>query len=921
MRQEVTLIRLLSPTWFQSREAVLVWLMTSYFFLAMASVSLIKSIQNGLYLSRVGVDWQLPLLYVALALVAGPVVFVYQRFSGAYSNIWLSSATFGLSACAVVILGFFIREGRFWSYTALYLFGGIFSVLVPAQGWLTSSSLYSSTHAKRVYAQFGMGGILGGAFGAYYAALLVKQGLEVLFTRLVIAIMLLQLILVVIYQGNRSRLLPRGSAVSLDGEPKQTRFGIRSLFRSRYLVYLSTIAFCTGFTSTLVDLQYKWALQEQYPGSGERITQFFGGLLGTVFVSSACIQLVATGRLLRRFGLGIGLAALPVGFLFGSVSLALLTGALSAFAVMVVLKTVDGTLRPSVDRTSVELLYIPVGNNGIAAARSFIDLLVFRFGDALAAVAFLLVSAVTPGGMLLWSAALVALTAVLWILVSRKATKEYSQILRRNLERPLLPGKPLIYLNEARAERALIEALKSPASKKVLFALRQLIASANSSDPDITAPAADELVTSHLFKKTSAKPRWLSTVKNLTGHREVKIGAAAMHLITLHDPGYLKMLRGVLNSPRLPESRYLFYVDQYVNEPAEFLDAAHFLSWCREASPDHQVALCRLMGKMRKPAFYPVLRSWADGDRSARTCAAIEAIGHYQPAELLDLLLERLQVPWSRRSARRALVLYGDAVVARLQAVLLDPKSELFLRREIPVVLTRIATESAKDALLLGLYNSDSVTSFYALRGLNQLRDESVLKTNPLTYYPILQLWARQYYQLLALKQLLAEDDPVWSLLKKTVNERLKQTLEKIFRGLQLFFPKGDAYISYLAYTGAQEGLQENAVDLMDVRIKGELRQSLLPIFSERKEEQLVRVGHELFGIPLEIETQFSAILLENDPWLKCCIITAAVSHRIESLREHISQISSDPDPLVRETAQWATKKWKEAAAPLNPYS
>ena len=69
----------------------------------------------------------------------------------------------------------------------------------------------------------------------------------------------------------------------------------------------------------------------------------------------------------------------PLALTFGSVGL-IVTGGLAA---AVFLKGTDQVLRYSVDRSTVELLYLPVGARIRSNAKAFIDTVVWRTGDAI----------------------------------------------------------------------------------------------------------------------------------------------------------------------------------------------------------------------------------------------------------------------------------------------------------------------------------------------------------------------------------------------------------------------------------------------------------------------------------------------------------------------------------------------------------
>ena len=96
---------------------------------------------------------------------------------------------------------------------------------------------------------------------------------------------------------------------------------------------------------------------------------------------SLVLQLLLTGRVLRTVGVGPALFIVPTAMLMGSVGV-LMLGTLVAAAA---LKASDQVLRYSIDKATVELLYLPVPAAHTFRVKSFIDTVVYRFGDASAA--------------------------------------------------------------------------------------------------------------------------------------------------------------------------------------------------------------------------------------------------------------------------------------------------------------------------------------------------------------------------------------------------------------------------------------------------------------------------------------------------------------------------------------------------------
>ncbi len=78
----------------------------------------------------------------------------------------------------------------------------------------------------------------------------------------------------------------------------------------------------------------------------------------------SALQWLLTGRLLRKLGLAFALFVVPVGLVLGSIGL--LT--FKSLAAVIALRGIDQILRYSIDKPTVELLYLPVPRRADAGA-------------------------------------------------------------------------------------------------------------------------------------------------------------------------------------------------------------------------------------------------------------------------------------------------------------------------------------------------------------------------------------------------------------------------------------------------------------------------------------------------------------------------------------------------------------------------
>jgi ATP:ADP antiporter, AAA family len=881
-------------------EAPTVLLIASYFFLAMSSVVIVKSLQYAFYLDEVGFDWRLPLLYGFSALISAPIVILYRVLARRHSQVFLVTVTLVFFAASLLFFALTLRQADSGAYfMVFYLWAGLFVLLIPTLGWVIAYGLFTTRDSKRLFGLLGTGGILGGAAGGYWTTLMAaRMGVILLLLQVLVILVLLQLIVLVLKRHRIDKVAPKGQQASPTAEIKAQ--GAAKWFQSPYLRYIAVLVLFSGSVTTLIDLNYVWFLNQRYPESTEDFARFFSTLLGTMFLLSAVVQFFLTAPVLRRYGAAAVLVAPPAGLAFGSGFAALFPG----FWPAVFLKGMDGTLRPSLHRTALEVLYVPAAGPQSMAFKSFMELVVFKGGDALGALLFLLISStlLSPARMV---AATVASATCLWLYVAFLLGREYLKNLRSTLEVPAFDRNRAVLSEDLDAETALIDLLRSSDPVKVRLALERLANLAPEAS-ELMLPEGQETLQTGLSGIYSREPAWLKIVEPLMNHPDPEVGVSALQLLIRHDPmHYFGLLREALETEHFPSLACLLYLDKNVEQPALFLKVPFVLKWCQAIGPEQAHILARIMGRSRNPAFLAILRQWLASSQIEFVRAAAEGLGLYGETRFLGELTSLLGHRRTRQAARKGLAASGEKAVDHLSALLVNPSVDPAVKQEIPLILREIQSSSARSRLLTALYLPDPVVSYRALKALNKTRATMDLSYTTESFLPLLTLWAKQYYRIANLQSVLDPTEGAESaLLLKTTEERAFWTIERIFRTLELFLPSGDAYLSYLAFTSDKRALRDNAIELIELRLRGDVKKIVLPIFSERNSKAVAAAGRRLFGLPSKSEAILQDSFFEADPILKACIL-ATMKKRIESFRETVAHSRSEIHPLVRETAQW----------------
>ncbi|HEX2569555.1 MAG TPA: MFS transporter [Polyangia bacterium] len=302
-----------------------------------------------------------------------------------------------------------------------FVWTSVFNLFVVSVFWGFMADLFRQEQGKRLFGFIGLGGTLGAMAGAAATEHLSRLGPVHL---LLLSAALLEVAVVCI---SRLVRLFRVDAVApgtpatkgaQGGTGKNVLDGVTRVLGSPYL--LGICLFMLLYTLTSTFLYFEQArLVASLKGDAAR-TGMFARIDFYVNVVTMLCQVLITGRLLERLGVGPTLVALPVITLLGFVGLAVVPGLGLLLAFQVLRRGMDyGVTRPA-----REVLFTVLAREDKYQAKSFIDTFVYRGGDALAAAVYNLLAA---GGMSVLTLVTLPL-CILWAVVSLLLGRRQAQL-------------------------------------------------------------------------------------------------------------------------------------------------------------------------------------------------------------------------------------------------------------------------------------------------------------------------------------------------------------------------------------------------------------------------------------------------------------------------------------------------------------
>jgi AAA family ATP:ADP antiporter len=697
---------------------------------------------------------------------------------------------------------------------------------------------------------------------------------------------------------------------------------MRLVLSSPYLRAIAAVICLASFATTLTSWQFK-AVAKQVLVSKDALAILFGnfyfyaGILGLLF------QLLLTTRLLRRFGIGTMLFVLPVAVMVGSSGL-LIWGTLAS---ALVLKGSDQVLRYSMDKSAVELLYLPLPHSVKLRAKWFIDTVIWRLGDGLAGVTALILATYLHVATRHISWAALFLVGA-WFIAVSVAGRHYIAALKESISQHRLDVEQASTPVLDRSTTDLLAVnLSGSDPKEILYALSLFeVEQQRAAHPAIRAllgHSAPEVRQKAVAILSAAGDKAaVPEVKGLLRDPELSVRTEALLFLSHH--AHIDPLTAIEQLGDFPDFSVRSAVVAFLAQPGEAqnLEAARNIldSMVNEAGPAgllHRVEAARLLGRL-PDCFDPLLSTLlADSDTHV-VCEAIHSVGTLRKRRLVPELLDRLADHRVAPAAVQALGKFGDSSVGGLRDHLCDSAIPIQARREIPGVLMALGTSTAASVLLDNLLQGDTVLRFRTIDALNKLCRmnpeialdvqmlETVLAAEILGHY--------RSYQILA--TISATDDGV-DPLARALKESIQQELERIFRLLYLLHPRLDLHSAYVGLQSTNVSVHDNALEFLDNVLKSQLREMLVPLLDSKVTvAERAQIAQRLVRSKIESQEQAVAELVaSDDPWLKSCGAYAIGSLGIRSLEDQLDRCLTESDPLLRETARAAKLRLEALAA------
>jgi HEAT repeat protein len=711
----------------------------------------------------------------------------------------------------------------------IYLLASAVEILALTHAWDYIGDLLTGRQAKRLVPLLGAGSsmaavVAGFAVGPLALALGSEALLWLAASLLGVALLFLWRVREPVTEGE-----PGGSLI------EQATLGFRSLVVNPLLLVLAGTMGLLMLTGTLVDFQWKLAVQSRY--QADQIAVVFGLLEAGVGAGALAVQVFSSRVLFPRLGVSTS-SRIHAGTITAWATASLLSG---SFLVLAILRLLDDVLEQSIQKATEQVSLLPFPTRVRNAAFTILDGVLKPMAQASAAL--LAFALVTRPDILGW--VIIASASAAFLVVSRHA-RVYLAALEEALSKHLVDFKSLgagALALDRTALVALEKGLYDPDPTVVVFSLSLL----EELPPADTAPMALPLLEHKVPEVRAAAVSVLGAMASDSG-RLVR-DRLVERLDQEDDPQVLDHIisaLGVLDGPASAE-----HLRRFVDHPEPVVRKSALTSLAAHAPREVHERIEDLLHA---------------GDVTGRE-VGLEVVGRLGDERFLPDVTASVTDPALRTTALKALGSFGVAALPALDGLLARDDLPFPVKRSLVTTLAGIQDAGARGRLLQLVSHSRlgpaALTSLKRLRAAGDMERVPPSDLRPLLRHEVTR-GAR--YALLASALGELEDRPNLRFVASEVDELRIRHIHRVLAVLTLGYePSGLSKVGVNLFA-TDASRRSNALEYLEGSLEPEDAALAVPLAEFAPGEESHRLD-QLVGDSRRIAEHPLEMLAGDDEW------------------------------------------------------
>jgi len=869
--------------------------------LLIASHTMLETARDALFLGKLTPE-RLPIVYLLLAGLSLVVARASAKLSRRLGR--RNGLIFSLLASAYGTALLYFQPQTPAVVFGLYLWSGLLGTVLVLQFWMFGGQLFTVAQGKRLFGPIAAGGVLGAVSGASAAAALLQ----------VLPVHALLLVSATLFAGCSLLLtvVPTDEArpparTATETGPVRKNAGV--LTEMPYLRRVGALVVLSTATVLITDYLFKSVAAATVPP--EELGSFFALYYAVLNAVALVVQLVITGRLVKRLGVTGALTVLPLLLAFGGIGAVVLGGAVG---VVLALKGADGALRHSLHRVTMELLYLPIPPDTRDRAKPVIETALGRGTQALTAGIVLGLTALGFASPQIL-AGLVAVLALGWLVVAITVRRPYIDLFRQALSRGTLDLSSEFETLNLNSVEAIMEALSSRDEDRVLAAMSILDENGRGGlIPGLILYHDSEAVLEQALAIVAKPGRrdWIPLAERLLSHSSEQVRAAA--LAALASAGLMDAVKEGAEDPSpLVRVQAMFFLVQGDADavPAE---NPHIRELLAAQGPESVSMRCALLDAIRDHGddrWLDVMQEVARSEDPKTLAHLAQAVQRHPDPRFIQVLVSGLTIRDGRGAVREAIALLGDEALRALADALEDPDTPSSVRLHIPAALADFESQEALDLLTERLtIEHDGAVRYRVLRALERLSKVEALHVDRATVEEAARKNIIEHLRILARWLVLSEGqeknaeraNDSGRVVLGMLEDKLRQSLERAFLLLQVAHRSEDIRSVYRALLSKDRQLRASALEFIDVLpAHAPSTRELFRLVADdmTKRERVARSPRSVGAAPQSYEDTMAELLEDRDESVAALTAYHALDLGIISLRDQVMETLKERPGLL----------------------
>ncbi len=372
-------------------ELLPVFVAALFFFCVLTALMVLRPAREALGMQRgiEAVRW----LFMGTAVITLLLNPVFGLMVSRFRRLHFITATYLFFALSLV--GFYLllttapEAVGVTSGMVFYVWFSVFNLFITMVFWALMADRFSLEQSKRFFALIAVGGTCGALFGPWLASKLAQP----LGTAGLLLVASGFLLLAIAAAWTVARLQPERNHGIDPADPEAPPAvsehaiiggsaweGFRAVFRSRYLLGIAGYMVILAVMATFIyftRLQMVAALDDDL----DMRTTWFARIDLITQAATLLLQVLIAGHLMKRLGVALTLALLPLTAALGFIGLAIV----GSLAALIVFEASFRAVQRALMRPARETLFTVVSREDKYKSKAFIDTFVYRGGDVIGA--------------------------------------------------------------------------------------------------------------------------------------------------------------------------------------------------------------------------------------------------------------------------------------------------------------------------------------------------------------------------------------------------------------------------------------------------------------------------------------------------------------------------------------------------------